>query len=120
MMTSTKFVDLWHGSMLAALTACMAVGLVGFAHAATPEGAPSVTVRFDDLNLASARGADTLNARITAAAYQVCAPSGGVDTRDLWVYAAERACVDQAIANAKRDVQGAKVASSLAARHDQG
>jgi len=118
-MTNTKFSDLWHGSMLAALTACMAVGLAAVAHAATPAGAPSVTVPFGDLNLASTKGIDTLYARVAAAARQVCAP-GGVDIRDLQAYAIERACVSQAIANALRDLPDARVASSLAARHDQG
>ena len=37
-MTSTdKFTDFWHASMLAALTACMAVGLAEVAHSATPD-----------------------------------------------------------------------------------
>jgi len=117
-MTNTKFNDLWHGSMLAALTACMAMGLAGMAHAATPDAAPSVTVSYSDLNLASAKGIDTLYARVAAAAQQVCAP-GGVDIRDLQAFAIERACVNQAIANALRDLPDARVASSLAARHAQ-
>ena len=118
-MTNTKFSDFWHGSMLAALTACMAVGLAGIAHAAAPEAGPSITVSFGDLDLASAKGADTLRARVSAAARQVCA-AGSVDGRDLQAYASERACVSQAIANALRDVHDTRVASSLAARHDQG
>jgi len=115
-MTNTKFNDLWHGSMLAAVTACMAVGLASVAHGATPEAAPSVTVSFGDLNLASAKGVDTLYARITAAAHQVC----DGDIHDLNTYAIARACVRQAIANAVRDLPDTRVASSLAARHVQG
>jgi UrcA family protein len=118
-MTNTKFSDFWYGSMLAALTACMAVGLANVARAADPEAAPSVTVRFGDLDLASAKGVDTLYARVSAAARQVCA-AGSVDMRDLQAYASERACVSQAIANALHDVHDTRVASSLAARHDQG
>ena len=118
-MTNTKFNDLWHGSMLAALTACMAVGLASVAHAAPQDAAPSIKVPVGDLNLASAKGVDTLYARVTAAAHQVCAP-GGVDIRDLQAAAVERACVSNAIANAVRDLPDARVASSLAARHDQG
>ena len=118
-MTNTKLNDLWHGSMLAAVTACMAVGLASVAHAVTPADAPSVTVRFGDLNLASAKGVDTLHARINAAAHQVCG-SSGVDHRDLPAYASERACVSQAIANALRDVNDTRLASSRAARRDQG
>jgi UrcA family protein len=114
----SKFTDFWHGSMLAALTACMAVGLADVAHAATPDAAPSVRVRYGDLNLTSEQGAHTLHARIAAAARQVCAPDG-LDMRNLQAYAAERSCERQAIANAVREVHGAKVAS-LAARHGQG
>jgi UrcA family protein len=117
LMTNTKFNDLWHGSMLAALTACMAVGLASIAHAAPAEGAPSVKVSFADLDLANSKGIDTLYARVTAAAHQVCDVGG---TRDLSTWANERACVSQAIANAVRDLRDTRVASSLAARHDQG
>jgi UrcA family protein len=119
LMSNTKFSDLWHGSMLAAVTACMAVGLVAVAHGATPDAPRSVTVSYGDLDLASAQGFNTLYARIAAAARQVCAP-GAVGTRDLGAFAAERACVNRAIGNAVRDVQGTRVASSLAGRHDQG
>jgi UrcA family protein len=118
-MTNTQLNDLWHGSMLVALTACMAVGLASVARAAPAEAAPSVTVRFGDLNLASAAGVATLHARVTAAAHQVCG-SSGVDHRDLPAYASERACVSQAIANALRDVNDTRLASSRAARRDQG
>ena len=118
-MTNTKLNDLWHGSMLAAVTACMAVGLASVAHAVTPADAPSVTVRFGDLNLASAKGVDTLHARVAAAAHQVCG-SSGVDHRNLQAYASERACVSQAVGNALREVNATKVASSLAAGHEQG
>jgi UrcA family protein len=114
----TKFNDLWHGSMLAALTACMAVGLANVAHSATPDTAPSVKVSYGDLDLTNAQGAHTLHARISAAARQVCAPNG-LDTRDLWLYSVERSCISEAIANAERAVQGTKVAS-LGARRGQG
>jgi UrcA family protein len=113
-----KFSGFWHGSMLAAVTACMAVGLAGVARSATPDGAPSVRVPYGDLNLASEQGANTLHARVAAAARQVCAPDG-LDIRNLKAYAMQRSCVSQAIANAVREVQGTEVAS-LAARHDQG
>jgi UrcA family protein len=102
---TSKFNDLWHGSMLAALTACMAVGLAGVARAAPPaDAAPSVRVPYGDLNLASAQGVNTLNARVSAAARQVCS-ADGVDLRDLQASAAERSCETQAIANAEHEVQ---------------
>ena len=118
-MTNTKFNDLWHGSMLAAVTACMAVGLAAVAHGATPDAPRSVTVSYGDLDLTSIRDVNTLYTRIVAAAHQVCAPEAGA-SRDLGAFAAERACVSRAIGNAVRDVQGTRVASSLAGRHDQG
>ncbi|HEV3183147.1 MAG TPA: UrcA family protein [Steroidobacteraceae bacterium] len=116
---NTKFSDFWHGSMLAALTACMAVGLADVAHSATPDAAPSVKVGYGDLNLASEQGANTLYARIAAAARRVCAPDGA-DIRDLQAYAAARSCERQAIANAVRDVHSTKVGTILAARLGHG
>ena len=115
---STKFNDLWHGGMLAALTACMTVGLADVARSATPAAAPSIKVSYGDLDLASAQGAHTFHARVTAAARQVCAPDG-VDIRNLRFFTVERTCMSEAIANAERAVQGTKVAS-VAARRDQG
>jgi UrcA family protein len=114
----TKFNDLWHGSMLAALTACMAVGLADVARSATPDAAPSVKVSYGDLDLTNAEGARTLHARVAAAARQVCAPDG-IDIRNLEAYTVARSCMSEAIANAERDVQGTKVAS-LGARRNQG
>jgi UrcA family protein len=114
----TSFNDLWHGSMLAALTACMAIGLAGVARSATPEAAPGVKVAYGDLDLASAQGVHTLHARISAAARQVCAPDG-FDIRNLKLYSIERSCMSEAVANAEREVQGTKVAA-LAPRRDQG
>ena len=115
---STKFSDFWHGSMLAALTACMALALAGVAHAAPPDTTSSVRVPYGDLNLTSEQGARTFHARVTAAARQVCG-ADGVDIRNLQAYAAERSCEVQAIANAEQGVQGVKVAASLAARHER-
>ena len=117
-MTNFTFNDLWHGSMLAALTACMAVGLVDVARSATPDEAPSVKVSYGDLDLSNSQGAHTLHARITAAARQVCAPDG-LDMRDLKLYAVERSCMSETIANAERRVQATKVAR-IDARKAQG
>jgi len=114
----TNFNDLWHGSMIAALTACMALGLADVARSATPDTGPSIKVSYGDLDLTNAQGAHTLHARVTAAARQVCAPNG-FDIRNLQVYSLERSCMSEAIANAERAVQDRKVAS-LRARRDQG
>jgi len=104
-----KFTDFWHGSMLAALTACMAIGLAEVAHSATPDASPSVKVAYGDLDLASEQGAQTLYTRVAAAAHQVCAPDG-INIRDLQALAVARACEKQAIANAVRDLQSTRVA----------
>ena len=114
----TNFNDLWHGSMIAALTACMAFGLADIARSATPDTGPSIKVSYGDLDLTNAQGVHTLHARVTAAARQVCAPNG-FDIRNLQVYTVERSCMSEAIANAERAVQGTKVAG-LGARRDQG
>lgn len=113
--TSTKFSDFWHGSMLAALTACMALGIADVARSATPDTAPTVRVPYGDLNLTTEDGASTLRARVAAAARQVCSVEGS-DIRNLQAYAAERSCEAQAIANAVRDARA--VAASFAARHE--
>jgi len=111
----SKFNDLWHGSMLAALTACMAVGVANVARSATPDAAPSIKVSYGDLDLRSAQGAHTLHARVTAAARQLCAPDG-FDMRDLKLFTVERSCMSEAVTNAERKVQDAKVASIAARR----
>jgi UrcA family protein len=115
---NTKFTDFLHGSVLAAITACMALGLAGVARSATPDAALTVKVSYGDLDLASAQGAQTLHARVTAAARQVCAPDG-LDIRNLKVFAVERSCMSEAVANAEREVEGTKVAS-LGARQPHG
>lgn len=95
----------------AALAACL---IAGTSFAASPQITSSVTVRYGDLDLSGEQGMSTLHARVAAAARRVCA-ADGVDMRNLQAYAAVRSCETQAIADAERDVQGAKVAA-LAAR----
>ncbi|HEY3785474.1 MAG TPA: UrcA family protein [Steroidobacteraceae bacterium] len=94
---------------LACVTAALAVS--GSALAASPSSpltpAPSITVRYDDLNLASDRGTAVLYQRIARAARDVC-PDGF--SRDLDVVAASRACQAKAIARAVQDVNNPKLA----------
>ena len=118
-MTTFKFNDLWHGSMLAALTACMAVGLVDVARSAEPGAPVSVKVSYGDLDLANAQGAHALHARITAAARQVCAPDG-FDIRDLQVYSVERSCMSETVANAESKVQARVQVARIEVRKPQG
>jgi UrcA family protein len=95
---------------LACLTVALAVS--GTALAGTPSTArsadvPTVTVRYDDLNLATDRGTAVLYKRITNAARQVCPDEF---SRDLAVVTASRACQAKAIARAVQDVNNPKLA----------
>jgi len=67
-----------------------------------PANAPTVTVSYRDLNLASAAGHRALVDRITAAARQVCTDEG---VRGLDAFAASRACQAQAVSAALYQVQ---------------
>jgi UrcA family protein len=97
-----------------------AAGLVatvsGFA--ATPAvDAPSVAVRYDDLNLSTTAGVNKLYRRISAAARQVC-PMG--DLRDLPRMLAAERCQAAAIAKAVREVNSPSLAMLHAAHASRG
>ncbi|MBV8867366.1 MAG: UrcA family protein [Acidobacteriaceae bacterium] len=63
-------------------------------------------VRFADLNLSVAPGAERLYARIRSAAIRVCGPEDG---RNLVLGSGARACVQKAIADAVADVGSAEL-----------
>ncbi len=94
------------------LAACTALGAVGSAHAASAD-APALKVRYSDLNLSTEQGSLALYGRIVAAAQQVCTVD---DIRDLQAVAAAKACRQQAIAQAVRDVNSPMLASVYAGR----
>ena len=100
----------------ALIAACVAVSAAGSAHAAAA-GAPTVKVRYADLNLATEQGSLALYGRIVAAAQQVCTPE---DIRDLHAVADARSCRAQAIALAVRDVHSPMLASVYAASSRHG
>ena len=100
----------------AALAACSAIGAVGSAHAASADSR-TLKVRYSDLNLSTEQGSLALYGRIVAAAHQVCVLD---DIRDLRAVAAVKACREQAIAQAVRDVNSPMLASVYAARLRQG
>jgi UrcA family protein len=85
----------------ACLTLAAAVLLAGPGNAvAAATDAPSVTIRFADLNLNTAAGARTLYQRISGAARLVCGPDGrGFDEAREW-----RGCYEQAVRNAVTQV----------------
>jgi UrcA family protein len=86
--------------------AALAATSISFA-APLSDDAPSVTVRYDDLNLATSAGVDALYRRISNAARQVCYDSR---SRDLGIVAASERCQANAIAQAVRDVNNPHLA----------
>jgi UrcA family protein len=100
------------GAAFAVLALCTAIGAVGSAHAATAD-VPALKVRYSDLNLSTEQGSLALYGRIVAAAHQVCTVD---DIRDLQAVASTKACREQAIAQAVRDVNSPMLASVYAER----
>jgi len=85
-------------------------GLVASAtgFAATPDvDAPSVKVRYDDLNLATSAGVNVLYRRISAAARQVCPD---IYSRDPHVALAAQHCQAAAVAKAVTEVNSPSLA----------
>jgi len=94
------------------LASCTAIGAIGSANAATADS-PALKVRYSDLNLSTEQGSLALYGRIVEAAHQVCT----VDSiRDLRAVASAKACREQAIAQAVRDVNSPMLASVYAER----
>jgi UrcA family protein len=76
--------------------------------AARIDDAPSVTVRYHDLNLDSAEGVASLYGRIHAAALEVCKPVEGPQLLDRVFW---NDCVAHAVANAVRTVHNEKLSA---------
>jgi UrcA family protein len=101
----------------ALLTFATAVAIGGEAcgaHAAiaAASDAPSITVRYGDLNLATAEGNRVLLRRIVVAASKVCPAATAPGSR----LARNRSCMEEAIARAVSDTQSAQLAEMQAAR----
>jgi UrcA family protein len=106
-------------AVLGTFAACL-IGASGSVLAAAPaDTAPSVTVAYGDLNLASEQGSGALYARIVAAARQVCYV-GSVDIRDLQRYNQARSCEARAIAAAVQAVHSPQLAAIHSARQPHG
>jgi UrcA family protein len=87
---------------VAMLVGSIIAAAAGVASAAgTPTEVPSVVVRFTDLDLGTDQGVRSLYSRIARAAHVVC-PDAPI--RDLNAAAQSRACQQQAIARAVREV----------------
>ncbi len=110
----------------AATVLSLALAYVGTATAATPAAAissesatrttSSITVHFDDLNLATPAGVRTLQSRLEQAAQVVC----GMDSsRDLGLTSRQRACRETAVARAMREI-GTHILAAEAAKRNTG
>ena len=99
--------------------ACLAAFAVsGAALAATAsDSAPSVRVRYSDLNLSTEEGANTLYQRITIAAHQVCSNQY---TRDLDFVTASQRCESQAVARAVSGIHSPQLALVFATHTSHG
>jgi UrcA family protein len=75
------------------------------------EDAPSVTVRYHDLNLNSPEGVASLYGRIHAAALDVCKQAEGSQLVSRVFWSGWNECVDHAIANAVKDVHNEKLST---------
>ena len=96
-------------NFLAAVAAVCLASVTIAAHAdETANGVPARTVHYSDLNINTQVGAALLYARIRNAAQQVC---GDVDSRQLGVAAAAKACVNRAIYSSVRSVNSPKLTS---------
>jgi UrcA family protein len=86
--------------------ALFAVGVTSFGSVAqatqSVAAAPSVTVRYADLDLNTPKGVETLYERLRAAAQEVC---GRREARAVFYVAAARACYDEALATAVSRVE---------------
>jgi UrcA family protein len=70
---------------------------------------PSVTVRYDDLNLNSTEGVASLYQRIQNAATEVCRPVEGPQSVSRMLWTAWKQCFHHAIANAVQAVHNDKL-----------
>jgi len=98
---------------VAAIAGVMALGSAAIATAASPEEvAPSVTVRYNDLNLATEQGAHVLYARIVEAARKVCKPRDA----DALERVAAPFCQERATMRAVQAVGSSRLAAFYAAQ----
>ncbi len=96
-------------NFLAAVAAVCLASVTVVAHAdEAANGVPARTVHYSDLDINTPAGAAVLYARIRNAAQQVC---GDVDSRQLAVVAAAKACVGRAVYSSVRTVNSPKLTS---------
>ena len=116
MTTATAKLTTFRRSLaLAGALAAMSVTAISFA--APADDVPSVAVRYDDLNLATAAGVNTLYSRISHAARQVCPDPF---SRDLAVVIASERCQAEAVGRAVHDVNNPQLAMVYASHTSHG
>jgi UrcA family protein len=81
----------------AAIFGLLTLGGSAMSVAADASDPPQVTVKFEDLNLSNARGAETLYRRISVAAVTVCRPQAATSLASKSLM---QSCVHHAIADA--------------------
>lgn len=86
-------------------------------HAAPPQDAPSMVVRFADLDLSRSEGAKVLYQRLKGAAETVCAP---LEDRDLSMQMSYGRCVRTAIRNAVAKIDQPVLTAYYDARTNRG
>jgi UrcA family protein len=97
-----------------ALTLALGAPLLATAADAVSD-VPSLTVRYDDLNLGNKQGVKTLHHRIERAAQDVCGPSARAGSRVQSI--AWRDCVSAAVAGAVAAVDQPALSAYHAANH---
>ena len=75
--------------------------------------APTVTVRYGDLDLNSQAGRDVLNARLSMAARKVCGHFGYARTGSLSHTVKTKACYEEALTAAMSQVNSGQLAANL-------
>ena len=110
--------NLTHFRRSLAVAAAFAALTVAATSSATPSSdPPSVSVRYDDLDLSTAAGVNALYHRISAAARVVCPYT---NSRDLQIVAAGERCQASAIAHAVSEVHNPQLALLHASRVARG
>lgn len=98
---------------VAAIAGLIVISAANAAGAETqPADAPSMVVRYSDLNILTEQGASDLYRRIALAARHVCPAA---DIRDLKGFAQSQSCREQAVARAVRSVSSPRLAAMYAA-----
>jgi UrcA family protein len=87
--------------------AALTVATTSIAAASSDDSPPSVSVRYDDLDLSSTAGANVLYHRISVAARQVCPD---LYSRDLEVVAVADRCYASAVSKAVAEVNNPHLA----------